>query len=142
MIEPAHRPLFEPPRARGLRALGMLLLLAGLGANVWMLGAHSEAHGWRLAVMLLAPGLVLLIVARLVEGTPSMRCCLTLSGLILAVAAAFWAYVGVEVALAPPPEAPTPAESEAPLGGYPAPPGPPGPSQPTNPAPAPDTLTD
>lgn len=107
----------ERPRVVLLRVLGTLLLIGGMGVSVWLFAAGGGA-GWRVVVMLLAPGVILLFAAWLAENTPSMRGCLTLMALILAAMAAFWAYVAVVMARAPeeepPPanaiEAPAPAE--------------------------------
>lgn len=103
----------ERPRATLLRVLGTLLLIAGVGVNIWV-AATEGAHGWRLVVMLLAPGMILLFAAWLAENTPSMRGCLTLMALIIASMAAFWAYVAVLVARAPEEEPPSPSAIEAP----------------------------
>lgn len=103
----------ERPRALLLRVLGTLLLIGGAGVNVWLL-ATQGGFGWRLAVMLLAPGVILLFAAWLAENTPSLRGCLTLMALVFAAMAAFWAYVAVLMARAPE-EAPAPASAiEAP----------------------------
>lgn len=111
----------ERPRATLLRVLGILLLLGGAGVNVWLLAAEG-GFGWRLAVMLLSPGVILLFAAWLAENTPSLRGCLTLMALIFAAMAAFWAYVAVLMTRAPE-EAPSPVNAiEAPA---PPPTGPP-----------------
>ena len=56
----------ERPRAVLLRVPGALLLIGGVGVNVWLLAAES-GFGWRVAVMLLAPGVILLFAAWLAE---------------------------------------------------------------------------
>ncbi len=113
MIPPAYPGFEDRPRATLLRGVGALLLVAGVGANVWLLIAHG-GHGWRLAVMLLAPGAILLFTAWLAENTPSMRGCLTLFALVLAAMAAFWAYVGVAMARSPQGEPPAILQGEPP----------------------------
>lgn len=111
----------ERPRAVLLRVLGTLLLLGGVGVNVWLLAA-SSGFGWRVAVMLLAPGVILLVAAWLAENTPSMRGCLTWMALIFAAMAIFWAYVAVLMARAPE-EEPPPSAIEAPAEEPATPPG-------------------
>ena len=133
MLQPSYTSLNERPRAVFLRTTGMLLLVAGLTLNIWLLVARAGI-GWKLGLMILAPGLILLFAAFLAEKTPSMRGCLSVGAVLLAFMAAFWAWVGVTVALSPthePPEMLRPApvnepiqdtdetapENEAPTGG-------------------------
>lgn len=105
MLQPGYSSLEEKPRARFLRRAGGLLLVAGLALNVSMLirGADLE---FRLAMLVLAPGLILLFTAFLAENTPSLRGCLTLVAVGMAFIATFWAWVGVTVALSPEDEPP------------------------------------
>lgn len=112
MLPAAGFSMEERPRAVLLRGLGALLLIGGAGVNVWLL-ATQGGFGWRVAVMLLAPGVILLFAAWLAENTPSMRGCLTVMALSLAAIAAFWAYVAVVMARAPQ-EEPPPSAIEAP----------------------------
>lgn len=105
MLQPAYTGLDERPRATFLRSLGTLLLLAGLALNIWLLIAGAGI-GWRLAMLVLAPGVILLFTAFLAENTPSMGGCLTVFAVLLAFMAGFWAWVGVTVALSPEDEPP------------------------------------
>ncbi|MEA3401044.1 MAG: hypothetical protein U9R79_07345, partial [Armatimonadota bacterium] len=57
----------------------------------------AEGHSWRLAVLVLSPGAILLFGAWLAENTPSLRGCLTAMALVFALVLTFWAYVGVAV---------------------------------------------
>lgn len=96
----------DRPRATLLRRLGGLALVGGVALNVSMLVQGTEI-GLRTAMLVMAPGVILLFSAFLAENTPSMRGCLTVFGLGLAFVAGFWAWVGVSVALDPedrPPE--------------------------------------
>ncbi len=122
MMPPGYTSFEERPRALLLRALGLLLLIAGLIVNVWVGILHAGAFGLRLALLVMSPGVILLFAAWLVENTPSLRGCLTLMALIFAAMAGFWAWVGVNMARSPtgeppailrdepPPEPPAPAE--------------------------------
>lgn len=111
----------QRPRAVLLRVLGTLLLIGGAGVNVWIV-ATPAGFGWRLAVMLFAPGVILLFAAWLVENTPSLRGCLTLMALVFAAMAVFWAYVAVLMARAPEEEPPASAiEAPAPTQEPPSP---------------------
>jgi MFS family permease len=89
----------ERPRAVALRALAALLAVIGLGINVWLLVIVGSGYGWRVALLLMAPAGVLVFAAWLVENTPSMRGCLSIAAVLLAMVGAFWAYVGVTMAL-------------------------------------------
>lgn len=102
----------ERPRATLLRVLGVLLLLGGAAVNVWLLAVQAS-FAWRVAVMLLSPGVILLFAAWLAENTPSLHGCLTLMALVFAAMAAFWAYVAVVMARAPE-EAPPASAIETP----------------------------
>jgi uncharacterized membrane protein HdeD (DUF308 family) len=119
MLQP-YASLNQRPRAVFLRRIGTILLLVGLTLNVWLLISRAEV-GWRLGLMAIMPGALLLFSAFLVERTPSMRGCLTAFGLMMAFVVGFWAWAGIATALNPegePPEmfrqAPTnePAEGE------------------------------
>ena len=122
MMPPGYTSFEERPRALLLRALGLLLLIAGLIVNVWVGILHAGAFGLRLALLVMSPGVILLFAAWLVENTPSLRGCLTLMALIFAAMAGFWAWVGVNMARSPTgeppailqgdpgPDAPAPAE--------------------------------
>ncbi|MGC9317643.1 MAG: hypothetical protein ACP5KN_06340 [Armatimonadota bacterium] len=96
MLQPAPS-LEQRPRATLLRRLGWLLLAIGVAANIWLLAVSAEQHSWRLAVLVLSPGAILLLGAWLAEKTPSLRGCLTAMALVFAMVLAFWAYVGVAV---------------------------------------------
>ncbi len=104
----------ERPRANALRVVGVVLLIAGLGANIWLVVASAQSHSWRLAVLILSPGAILLFSAFLAENTPSMRGCLSVFAVLLAFVAAFWAYVGVAVALSADGKPPAAVEDAAP----------------------------
>lgn len=105
MLQPGYSSFQERPRAMFLRRAGGLLLVAGLALNVSMLlGGHDI--DFRLAMLILSPGLVLIFSAFLAENTPSMRGCLSIFALLLAFTAGFWAWVGVTVALSPEDEPP------------------------------------
>ncbi|MFP4248478.1 MAG: hypothetical protein ACLFU7_02400 [Armatimonadota bacterium] len=105
MLQPGYSSFQEKPRAVFLRRAGGLLLVAGLALNIsMMIGGHDI--DFRLAMLVLAPGLILLFCAFLAENTPSMRGCLTVFAVIFAFSAAFWAWVGVTVALDPEDEPP------------------------------------
>lgn len=106
MLQPARSPMEDRPRATLLRRLGGLALVAGVALNVSMLVQGAEIN-LRIAMLVMAPGLILLFSAFLAENTPSMKGCLTIFALVLAFVAGFWAWVGVSVALDPedqPPE--------------------------------------
>jgi len=113
MLPAAGFSMEDRPRAVLLRVLGTLLLIGGVGVNVWLLVVEG-GFGWRVAVMLLSPGVILLFAAWLAENTPSMRGCLTLLALVFAAMAAFWAYVAVLVARAPEEEPPPASAIESP----------------------------
>ncbi len=105
MLQPGYSSFEEKPRAVFLRRAGGLLLVAGLALNIsLMVGGHDI--DFRLGMLVLAPGLILLFCAFLAENTPSMRGCLTIFAVIFAFSAAFWAWVGVTVALDPEDEPP------------------------------------
>lgn len=95
MLQPASPSLDGSPRNPLLTAGGLLLLAAGAGADMWMLAAHGGQVGWRLPVLVLAPGLILLFTEWLVRNTPSMSGCLTVVALVLAAVSGFWAFMGV-----------------------------------------------
>lgn len=106
MFESRYAGFDQRPQAFLLRRLGSLFLITGLGLNVWML-TSGENLQLRLALLVLAPGAILLFTAFLAETTPSMRGCLSVFGLLMAFMAGFWAWVGVTVVLDPddsPPE--------------------------------------
>ncbi len=111
----------ERPRAVALRALAALLAVIGLGINVWLLIIVGGGYGWRVGLLLMAPAGVLVFAAWLVENTPSMRGCLSIAAVLLAMVGAFWAYVGVTMALE---EKATPAAVEGDADGEDAPPSP------------------
>ncbi len=116
MLQPTYASIDQRPRATRLRAFGTFLLMAGLTLNVWMLIARAGI-GWRLGLMVLMPGAVLLFTAFLVENTPSMRGCLMVFGFMMAFVIGFWAWAGVATALSPtsePPEMFRQAPSNAP----------------------------
>ncbi|MGI5818729.1 MAG: hypothetical protein ACOX9R_11600 [Armatimonadota bacterium] len=105
MLQPGYSSFRDRPRAIFLRRAGGFLLVAGVALNVSMLlGGHDI--NLRLALLILSPSLILLFSAFLAENTPSMRGCLTFFALLLAFTAAFWAWVGVTVALSPEDEPP------------------------------------
>jgi len=106
MLQPGYTSLEEKPRARFLRRVGGLLLVAGLALDISMMLMSRVDLEMRLALLVLAPGVILLFTAFLAENTPSMRGCLTLMAVVLAFVAAFWAWVGVTVALSPEDEPP------------------------------------
>ncbi len=106
MMPPGHTSLEDRPRAVLLRALGMLLLIAGIVTNIWVGIAHASAFGLRPALLVMSPGVILLFTAWLAENTPSLRGCLTLMALVFAALAAFWAWVGVSIARSPTGEPP------------------------------------
>ncbi len=105
MLQPGRPSLEEKPRARFLRKVGGLLLVAGLALNVSLMVRGVDVE-FRLAMLVLAPGLIMLFTAFLAENTPSMRGCLTIFAVAMAFVAAFWAWVGVSVALSPEDEPP------------------------------------
>ncbi len=106
MLQPGYSSFRDKPRAMFLRRAGGFLLVAGLALNVSMLlGGHDI--DFRLAMLILSPGLVLIFSAFLAENTPSMRGCLSVFAVLLAFTAAFWAWVGVTVALSPEDEPPS-----------------------------------
>ncbi|NLO05647.1 MAG: hypothetical protein GX131_07420 [candidate division WS1 bacterium] len=95
MLAPTGPTLDQRPRAVFLRLLGFLLLIGGLVLNISLLVRIGGGYGWRLGLMLLAPGIIMLVTAWLVENTPSMRGCLTFMAVLLAALAGFWAWVGI-----------------------------------------------
>ena len=98
MLQPTYTSIDQRPRATRLRALGTFLLMAGLTLNAWLLIARVGI-GWRLGLMVMMPGMVLLFTAFLVENTPSMRGCLIAFGFMMAFVIGFWAWAGVVMAL-------------------------------------------
>ncbi len=105
MLQPTYTSIDQRPRAVFLRVTGILLLVTGLTLDIWMLIIHAGI-GWNMALMILAPGAILLFTAFLAEHTPSMRGCLSVAAVVLAFMAGFWAWVGVTVALSPTHEPP------------------------------------
>lgn len=112
MLQPGRPSLEEKPKATLLRRLGGLTLVAGLALNVSLTMMSRVQLDFRLAMLVLAPGLILLFTAFLAENTPSMRGCLTIFALGLAFVAGFWAWVGVSVALDPEGEPPAVLQGE------------------------------
>lgn len=101
MLQPGYSSLEEKPKAVFLRRMGGLLLVAGLALNISLMLMGRVDLSMRLALLIMAPGLIMLFTAFLAENTPSMQGCLTMFALALAFVAGFWAWVGVSVALAP-----------------------------------------
>lgn len=93
--------LEAPIRWTWLKVPGAVLLLIGIGINIWLLISEGTAYGGRLALLLVAPGAILLFAAWLAENTPSLGGCLAITALLLAALAAFWAYVGVTLLKTP-----------------------------------------
>jgi len=114
MMPPGYASFEEHPRALLLRALGVLLLIAGVIVSIWLGIAHADAFDLRLALLIMSPAVILLFAAWLVEHTPSLRGCLTVMALIFAALAAFWAWVGVSMARSPTGEPPTMLQGEPP----------------------------
>ena len=112
MLQPGSPSLQEKPRATFLRRFGGLLLVAGLALNVSMMMMSRVQLDLRLALLVMAPGLIMLFTAFLAENTPSMRGCLTFFAVALAFVAGFWAWVGVTVALSPEGEPPAVLQGE------------------------------
>jgi uncharacterized membrane protein HdeD (DUF308 family) len=138
MLQP-YASLNQRPRAVFLRRIGTILLLVGLTLNVWLLISRAEV-GWRLGLMAIMPGALLLFSAFLVERTPSMRGCLTAFGLVMAFVVGFWAWAGIATALNPegePPEMFRQAPTNEPLEGENAPSNAPQPTAPSQESAAP-----
>lgn len=138
MLQP-YASLNQRPRAVFLRRIGTILLLVGLTLNVWLLISRAEV-GWRLGLMAIMPGALLLFSAFLVERTPSMRGCLTAFGLVMAFVVGFWAWAGIATALNPegePPEMFRQAPTNEPLEGEDAPANAPQPTAPSQESAAP-----
>ena len=105
MLPPAYTSIDQRPRATRLRAFGMFLMIAGMTLNAWLLIVRAGI-GWRLGLMVMMPGMVLLFTAFLVENTPSMRGCLMVFGFMMAFVIGFWAWAGIATALSPTSEPP------------------------------------
>ncbi len=105
MFQPHYTSIQQRPRAKILRGFGSLLLAAGIALNLWLL-ISDVALDIRLALLVIAPGGILLFTAYFAENTPSMRGCLSVFGFLLAILAVFWAWVGVTVAISPEDEPP------------------------------------